>query len=200
MKTFNLPLLLLLAFTLFTVSSCGDDEDNGPGNTEADSLRYDGDNFTAPFNGEGFTTFAAYFPPEETQPFVGRRLDQVSFFLENIPTSTVLIIYAQGTDDRTPGAERYSIDLTQRIRNTGFHEHFITDDVIEINDNEGIWLAVEVEAPTNQFQLIGCDSGANYNPNGDRLLPPTGGTWTSFNEITSTERINWNIRGFLADE
>jgi len=198
MKTFNLPLLLLLAFALFTYSGCEDDD--GPGNTVADSLRYDGPNFTAPAFGAGFSTFAAYFPPQETQPFVGRRLDQVSFFLQDIPASTVLIIYAEGADDRSPGEERYSIDLTQRIRNTGFYEHFITDAVIDIRENEGIWLAVEVDLPQNQFQSVGCDEGNNYNPNGDRYLPPTGNTWTSFNEITGSERINWNIRGFLADE
>jgi len=198
MKTFNLPLLLLLAFALFTYSGCEDDD--GPGNSIADSLRYDGDNFTAPFNGQGFNTFAAYFPQQETQPYAGRRLDKVSFYLEDIPSSTVIIIYAEGTDDRTPGAERYSIDLTQRIRNTGWYEHTITDAVVDIRENEGIWIAVEVDAPVTQFQAVGCDDGANYNPNGDRFLPPTGGTWTSFNEITGTERINWNIRGFLAEE
>jgi hypothetical protein len=198
MKTFNLPFLVLLAFALFTYSGCEDDD--GPGNTVADSLQYDGPNATAPFNGEGFNTFAVYFPPQETQPYVGRRLDQVSFFLEDIPTSTVVIIYAEGADDRTPGAERYSIDLTTRIRNTGWYDHVITDGVVEIRADEGIWLAVEVDTPANQFQAIGCDNGANYNSNGDRFLPPTGNTWTSFNEITGTEQINWNIRGFLAEE
>lgn len=198
MKTFNLPLLILLAFALFTYSGCEDDD--GPGNIAADSLRYDGANFTAPFNGTGFNTFAAYFPPQETQPYVGRRLETVSFFLEDIPTSTVVIIYAEGADDRSPGAERYSIDLTQRIRNTGWYDHVITDAVVDIRENEGIWIAVETDLPADGFQAIGCDDGSNYNPNGDRFLPPTGNTWTSFNEITGSETVNWNIRGFLADE
>ncbi|MFT6484358.1 MAG: hypothetical protein ACJAWN_001071 [Neolewinella sp.] len=198
MKTFNLLLFVLLVFALFTYSGCGDGY--GTDNIVVDSLRYDGPQDRAPSNGTGFNTFAAYFPPQETQPYVGRRLEKVSFYLQDIPTQTVVIIYAEGTDGRTPGVERYSINLTQRIRNAGFYEHTITDAVIDIRENEGIWIAVETDLPTDGFQAIGCDDGTNYNPNGDRFLPPTGNTWTSFNEINGSETINWNIRGFLAEE
>ncbi|TXF89585.1 hypothetical protein FUA23_10315 [Neolewinella aurantiaca] len=198
MKTFSLPFLMLLLLSVVTYSGCGDDD--GSGNFTADSLRYDGEQASAPFNGEGYNTFAAYFPTQETQPYTGRRLEKISFYLQSIPTSTVVYVYAEGSDERSPGAERYRFDLTQRIRNTGWYEHTITDDVIDIRENEGLWIAVETDLPTNQFQAMGCDNGANYNPNGDRFLPPTGNTWTSFNEITGTEQIHWNIRGFLAEE
>jgi hypothetical protein len=191
MKTSSLPFLLLLCIGLLSWSSCGDDDD-----LVIDTLNYDGPNFTAPTNGEGFTTFAARFPGAETQAFTGRKLERISFFLEQIPISTVVLVYDIGTDDRTPGDLLYSIDLTQRVRNTGWIEHVLTTPVDITGD--GLWLAVETELNTGD-QAIGCDQGTNYNPNGDRLLTPAN-VWTSFNEITGSETINWNIRGIISEE
>ena len=186
-------LFLLLAFAALSFAGCDDDDD-----LVQDSLNYDGPNFTAPFNAPGVTTFAAFFPESEVQEFTGRTLERVRFWLENVPTSTELIVFAAGPDDRSPGDELYRIDLTQRVRSVEWVDHVIPGG-IELT-GQGIWLALALEAPENQFQLMGCDQGTNYSPNGDRLLPPTGGVWTSFNEVTGSERINWNIRGFLADE
>lgn len=192
MKTSSLPFLLFLCIGLLSWSACGDDDD-----LVLDTLNYDGPNFTAPTNGDGFTTFAARFPESETQEFIGRKLEKISFFLEQIPISTVVIVYADNsTDTRIPGPELYSIDLTQRIRNTGWIEHVLTTP-IDIT-GEGLWLAVEVDLEAGD-QAIGCDQGANYNPNGDRLQTPAN-VWTSFNEITGNERINWNIRGIISEE
>ena len=186
-------LFLLLSLTVFTFSACDDDDND----IVQDSLNYDGPNFTAPFNTPGTTTFAAFFPESEVQEFTGRRLERISFWLQSVPTATEVIVFAEGADTRTPGEELYAIDLTQRVRTTGWVDHIIPGG-IEL-DGRGIWLAVAAEAPEARFQMMGCDEGRNYNPNGDRMLPP-GGVWTSFNEITGSERINWNIRGFLADE
>jgi hypothetical protein len=191
MKTSSLPFLLFLCIGLLSWSSCGDDD-----NLVIDTLNYDGPNFTAPTNGEGFTTFAARFPAGETQAFTGRKLEKISFYLEAIPFSTAVIVYDIGTDDRTPGQELYSIDLTQRIRNTGWIEHVLTTPIDITGD--GLWLAVEVDLDAGD-QAVGCDQGNNYNPNGDRLQVPSG-AWTSFNEITGTEQINWNIRGIISEE
>lgn len=194
MKTSSLPFLLLLCVGLLGWSSCGEDD------PVADSLNYDGPVFNAPFNSTGLHTFAAYFPPGETQAFSGRSLERVRFWMEQVPTATRVIIYAEGASDDAPGAELYrSLDLTQRINPRDWHDHFITTP-ITVSANEGLWIAVETDIPSNQFQAIGCDQGLNYNPNGDRYEIPQGPTWTSFNQFTGSERINWNIRGFLAEE
>jgi hypothetical protein len=194
MKTSTLPFLLLLCVGLLGWSSCGEDD------IVVDSLNYDGDNFTAPFNDAGLHTFAAYFPPGETQAFSGRSLERVSFWMEQVPGATSVVIFAEGANDDAPGAELYrSLDLSQRIRNRGWQDHFLTSP-LTIGANEGLWIAVEVDIPSNQFQAIGCDQGLNFNPNGDRYEIPQGPTWTNFEEFTGTERINWNIRGFLAEE
>lgn len=195
MKTSTLPFLLLLCVGLLGWSSCGDDD------VVADSLNYDDVNFTAPFNDAGLHTFAAYFPPGETQAFSGRSLERVSFWMQQPAGSTSVVIFAEGADDAAPGAELYrSLDLTQRINEGDWTNHFLTTP-ITLTANEGIWIAVEVDIPSDRFQAIGCDQGLNYNPNGDRYEIPQGPTWTNFDTFTGGEAsINWNIRGFLAEE
>lgn len=192
MKTNSLPLLLLLCIGLLSWSSCVDDTDD----ILVDSLNYDGPNFTAPNNGIGFTTFAAYFPESEVRPFIGRTLESVEFWLERIPLNTNVIIYNEGIDDLAPGDEIYRINLNNRINNTGWITHRIPGGIQLAGG--GVWLAVETEIDA-VGQSIGCDQGRSYSPNGDRLQTPDG-TWTSFNTITGSERINWNIRGLLAAE
>ncbi len=194
MKTSSLTLLLFLCIGLLSWSSCGDDDA-----LVVDTLNYDGPNFTAPFNDAGQHTFAAFFPESEIQPYVGRQLNKVSFFLQNIPTSTSVVIFAAGPSDQVPGAELYRIDLTGRIRSSGWIEHNLTTPI----DLTGaaIWIGVEADLPSNQFQAVGCDEGLNYNPNGDRYQIPTGFTWTDFETFTGGEAtINWNIRGFISAE
>lgn len=200
MKTSFSLLFSLLLIGLLGFSSCGEDDDNNNG-PDLETLNYDGNNVTAPALERGSRTFAAYFPANEVQSLVGRKLARVDFWLQDIPDATSVVIYSVGDNDRAPGPQLYRIDLTQRINNTGWYEHLIpAASQVEI-PAEGLWLAVETIAPTDRFQSIGCDNGANFNPNGDRMLPPTGGTWTSFSEVTSGgETINWNIRGVLAAE
>ncbi|MEM9525970.1 MAG: hypothetical protein AAGA31_05125 [Bacteroidota bacterium] len=194
MKTNSLPFLLLLCIGLLSWSACGDDDD-----IVQDSLNYDGPNFTAPQNAAGFNTFAAYFPSSVTQPFIGRDLVSVRFWLQDIPLSTTVIIYDvdPNGDDRQPGPILYSRDITQRINATGWIDHNLTTPV-ELT-GAGLWIGIETEIAQNLGQAIGCDQGTNYNPNGDRFQDPSG-AWTSFNEVTGTERINWNIRGFLNEQ
>lgn len=195
MKTSTLPFLLFLCIGLLGWSSCEDDDP-----LVADTLNYDGDNFTAPFNNAGLHTFAAYFPPGETQAFTGRTLERVSFWMEQVPGATSVLIFAEGPNDAAPGAVLYrSLDLSQRINNRGWQDHFLTDP-ITLNANEGIWIAVETDIPSDRFQAIGCDQGLNFDPNGDRYQIPQGPTWTNFEDFTGSEQINWNIRGFLAEE
>jgi len=154
MKTSTLPLLLLLCIGLLGWSSCEDDDP-----LVADTLNYDGDNFTAPFNDAGLHTFAAYFPPGETQAFSGRTLERVSFWMEQVPGATSVLILAEGPDDAAPGAVLYrSLDLSQRINNRGWQDHFLTDPII-LNANEGIWIAVETEVPGHRLR-----SGAELRP------------------------------------
>lgn len=193
MKLKSFPLLLLLVVGLLGYSGCDDDD------AVTETLNYDGPNFTAPFNGAGLNVFAAYFPASVLQDFAGRRLSGVEFFLETIPEQTSVVLYGFSGNDAIPGDELYRIDLTQRVSVAGdFTEHVIPGGFAI--PSEGLWIAVETDLAADGIQSIGCDEGLNYNPNGDRMLTPTSGGWSSFNAITGSERINWNIRGILATE
>lgn len=194
MKTKYFPLLLLLVIGLLGFSSCGDDDDN----TE-EFLNYDDANFTAPQNGAGLNTFAAYFPASTLQDFTGRRLSGVTFWLQTVPEQTSVVIYAYGGNDAIPGDELYRIDLTQRINFAGDWIDHLIPGGLDI-PSDGLWLAVETDLAANGIQSIGCDEGNNFNPNGDRMRTPTSGGWNSFNGITGSETVNWNIRGVLEAE
>jgi hypothetical protein len=191
-------LFLLLGLCLFTISSCTDDDETTTTPNE-ETLNYDGNWVTAPALEQGTRIYAAYFPADEVQSLVGRRLARIDFWLQTIPDATTVRIYRTSGNDRSPGDQLHERNLTQRINTTGWYQYVIPAETVVEIPADGIWLAVETTAPTDRFQAIGCDDGSNFNPNGDRMLPPTGGTWTSFSEITSGgETINWNIRGVLA--
>ena len=187
------PTTLLLLLLLFTLgwTSCGEDDEDPI--VASATLNYDGPNFTAPQLPPGTNTFAAYFPPSETERLRGGTLDKITFYLTRIPQSTSVVIYADGPDDRTPGTELYRRDITGRTTTTEWNEHLLLGDAIELT-GQGLWLAVEVELAQGETQSVGCDAGRSYSPNGDRLLLSTVSDWTSFNELNG-ETVNWNIRG-----
>lgn len=191
MKNIFLPLLVLVSLLAFT--SCSEDE-------VTETLNYDGDNLTAPRNGAGLNTFAAYFPASELQQrgVGGRQLERIDFWLQDIPRQSNVVVYGFSGNDAQPGTELYRIDLTQRVSNPGWQMHIIPGGLTIPED--GIWLAVETDLVANGDQSIGCDAGNNYNPNGDRMRTPTSGGWSSFNALTGSGRINWNIRGVLAEQ
>ena len=184
---------LLLAFTVLFWSGCGKDEPATP--TAETTLNYDGPNFTAPNLPPGKNSFAAYFPPSETARLQGGTLEAVTFYLTRIPLSTSVVIYAEGSDDRTPGAELYRRDITGRTTTTEWNEHLLLDNAIELT-GQGLWLAIEVELAQGEAQSVGCDAGRSYNSNGDRLLISVNSDWTSFNQLNG-ETVNWNIRGVV---
>ena len=198
---FNI-LFCFLLFGLFTYTGCGDDDDDPTDELGRDELRYDGPNFTAPLLPQNTYVYAAFFPESEVAEFAGRTLEEISFYLEEIPERVVIRVYEAGGTDNEPGREIYNVDVTARVDNdTGFfgdfYDHIIPGGILL--DGTGLWLGVEVQTPGG-LQIVGCDAGDNYNPNGDRLQLANGNTWTSFREFTGSEEINWNIRGFLAEE
>ncbi|MBB4080823.1 hypothetical protein GGR28_003462 [Lewinella aquimaris] len=191
MKPTVLP-YFFLAFVLFLWTGCKEDDA-----TVLTTLNYDGPNVTAPQLPPGKNLFAAYFPPAETQPYIGRTMDRITFYLTQIPEATSVVVFAEGPDDRTPGAELYRKNLTARINTTEWIEDRLIPG-IEIT-GEGLWLAVEVELADGQPFSVGCDAGRTYDPNGDLLLLSTATQWTGFRDLNG-ERVNWNIRGVLAEE
>ena len=188
--SYALPLLALIGILSWT--GCGEDDD-----TTLTTLNYDGPNVSAPQLPPGTNTFGVYFPPGQTERYIGRRLESVRFYLTDVPQATSVIVAGEGPDDRTPGDVLYSRELTQRINTTEWFDDRLPTP-IEIT-GEGLWLMVEVElTPGNNFS-VGCDSGQSFNSNGNLLNLSTENVWTTFQEING-ETVNWNIRGVLGGE
>lgn len=181
-------LLLFLSFTVLLASGCVDDDDNG---TTEELLRHDGDNLTGPTLAAGLHEFGARFTSNELTNVQGRQLDAIRFFLGQIPSSVEVVIYGQGTIN-SPGPERYSRNITNRITTTGWQEHRILEDIELLN--EDIWIVVAVLHQGLQ-QSVGCDAGP-AQPGGDALFRATDANWTTFRAATG-ESVNWNIRAVL---
>lgn len=181
---------LFLSFTVLFATGCEDDD--AVGNTE-ELLRHDGNNVTGPTLGNGLHEFAARFTSNELAGVQGRQLDAIRFYLGQIPSSVEVVIYGQGTID-SPGPERYSRDITNRITTTGWQEHRILED-IELLD-EDIWFSIAV-LHQNAQQSVGCDAGP-AQPGGDQIFRATDTNWITFRSIG--ESVNWNIRGVLRPE
>ena len=189
MKLLQLPLLLL---ALLVWTGC-DDEDAAVTQT----LNYDGDNFSAPQLPPGDNSLLVYFPPSETNAFVGRTLERVTFYMSEIPLSTSVVVYDEGPDDRTPGAELYRRNITGRVNSTGWIEDRLQNP-IEIT-GAGLWLAIDVTLADGSPFSVGCDLGRTYDRNGDLLRLATNPNFIVGFQDTNGETVSWNIRGVLSE-
>ncbi len=188
-------LYLLLCLGLLTVTACGDDDDGVGSRAE---LNYAGPRVNAPqLQPNTSHIFSAYFPATRTRELQGRFLEEIEFELVEVPVATYVTVFEAfpGDDDAPSDNRLFDLDVTNRM-SVGV-QNVRLPNPIEIT-GEGLWLSVEVQLGPNQTQSVGCDAGRNYSPNGDRLL--TDGFWTDFFTVTGSERVNWNIKGYVSAE
>ncbi len=183
-------LTLLLFVGLLGFSACEKDEPNvGPGGTEI--LRLDQDNASSPILDAGSYEHAVKFPTSLTSLYEGDLLTGVQVHMYEIPSDVTIVIYGPGSSANTPGVELYEGTVSGLTANAINDILFETQDQILIGRSD-LWLAIYYTTPGG-IQVIGCDAGPK-DPNGDYLKD---GTWTTFEDFTGTERINWNIRGIV---
>lgn len=179
---------LLLCGSLFFMS-CKDD-DNG-----TVELRYDGDNFSSPALPAGTFDAGQRFPSNLVDNYVGRKLTEVEYYIQDKPADCVLLIYGQG-DANTPGPVLYSKNVDSEISANSWNTHLITDD-IEIA-NEDIWIVIRL-VHTSETRSIGCDEGP-ATTNGDLMLGEGESEWKTYRELSGNAvDVNWNIRGIIAE-
>lgn len=183
----NITSLLFGLMLLF--AACGDDE-----RTVESSLRYDGDNVTAPLLPPDTYETAARFPANVTNGYTGQKLTQVSYYVAETPLQTTLRIYSGGTSS-TPGQIVYEATLTGTITQNAFNAHVLSTP-LDIT-GEDLWLSIRFRL-NRGVQSIGCDAGPG-DVNGDWMYQESTGEWTSFNAFSGGESINWNIRGVVGE-
>ena len=182
-----LTLLSLIALTL--VVGCKKDEFKNV-------LNYDGDNNGAPELANGIYVAAARFPASVTAEFEGRQLEAVEFYLRNVPASTEILIFDEGTAN-SPGSILSSANVSALVTPDSWYRHELAFPVdIKASD---LWIGVRVDHPET-FASVGCDPGPAVS-NGDLMLVNNGSEWTTLRNFTNGEvDINWNIRGFVREE
>ena len=182
-------LTLLLLVGLLGFPACQKDEPTvGPGGTEL--LRLDGENNTSPILPSGFYEHAVKFPTSLTSLYDGDLLTGVQVHMYEVPSDVTIVIYGPGNSADTPGTELYEGQVSGLQANAVNDILFETQDQILIGRSD-LWIAVYYTT-TGGAQIIGCDAGPRDN-NGDYLRD--NGAWTTFQDFTGTESINWNIRG-----
>jgi len=179
----------LLFGLMLLLAACGEDE-----RSIENSLRYDGDNLTAPTLPADTYETAARFPASITNNFVGQQLTQVSYFVAETPLQTNLIIYSGGTSS-APGQVVYEATLTGTITQNAFNAHVLSTP-LDIT-GEDLWLSIRFRL-NRQVQAIGCDAGPG-DVNGDWMYLESTNEWTTFNAFSGGESINWNIRGVVGE-
>lgn len=168
---------------LMSLASCGSD-----GETR---LNYDGDNFSAPLLEAGTYIGSARFSSNDFADLESNTLTAIEFYLLNVPNSTEIKIFGQGSNTE-PGTEIYNSDVTLDA-NVGWNTHNLTSP-ITLGDDD-IWLSVQFTHGGDD-QTLGCDEGP-ANIDGDHFQTTTG-AWTNLRAFSSNEvDINWNIRGVV---
>lgn len=186
-------LLFLLLSLAVILPSCKDDDDVLNDN----ALNYDGDNFSAPVFEVGVSTPSVYFPSSFLEPYIGKKISGIEFFVADIPAEMEIQVLKAGNGN-TPGDMIVQDDITGlNIQGTNWNEWPLTDPV-EIT-GEGLWIAIQVKHDNADERSIGCDAGPAVS-NGDWIFSDTDNDWKTLRERTNNAvDINWNIRAKLID-
>ena len=178
--------VILFSFVLFCMS-CGDDSDRTV-------LNYDGDNIDAPALFPGDYTAMVRFPSTEMSQYSGRQIEEIEFWVADIPVSCELQILGEGTAN-TPGSLILSDNVTLSIDANSWNSINLNSPV-DIT-GEDLWVGFNFEIDAFS-RVIGCDAGPAVE-NGD-LLNDENGNWTTLRAYSADEvDINWNIRAYLSE-
>jgi len=183
--------ILLLSLGLLFFSACNND-DEVPSPNQENQLSYDGDNAAAPELPTGTYECGVLFPASITQDYIGRTINQVRFFMGDIPSTTKILISGPGNAN-VPGDILYSQNVN--LNAPGSWNNITLDTPYEI-DGTDLWLSLEVVHPTG-IRSVGCDAGPAAG-NGDFIYDASNESWSNFRSFTNGESsINWNIRALL---
>lgn len=155
-------------------------------------LRLDQDNVTSPILPSGTYEHAVKFPTSLTSLFDGDLLTGIQVHMYEVPSSVGIAVYGPGSTATEPGVELYFGTVSGLTANAINDITLDPADYITIGRSD-LWIAV-VYTTSGGAQIVGCDAGPR-DTNGDYLKDNT--TWTTFQDFTGSESINWNIRGIV---
>lgn len=177
-----------LCCSLFFMS-CKDDNDG------VVELRYDGDNFSAPALPVGTFDAGQRFASTLVDNYVGRKLIEVEYYIQDKPADCEILIYGEGTNV-SPGTLLYSKNVDSETSANSWNTHIIGEDLTI--QNEDLWIVVRL-VHTSEIRSMGCDQGP-ASANGDLMLGEGETEWKTYRELSgNVVDVNWNIRGIIAE-
>lgn len=181
--------LFLCCFLLITAACTKDTV------APAAELNHDTGNVTAPNIAEGTYEALTRFTATETTPFQGRSLEEINFYIKDLPNRCEVIVYGAGTAT-APGTLLYTENVTTSLVGDSWNNHSLSTP-IEL-DGDDIWFGVRL-VHTESTESIGCDAGPAV-VNGDWIYPFDLAAWQTLRAYTSDAvDINWNIRGQVSN-
>ena len=184
-------LILSLVFPILFIA-CNDDE---PEVDISADLHYDSVNFAAPELDPGTHSAGVFFPASSMQTYSGKNLEEIVFFLDDLPSSCIVQVYRNGTGN-IPGQSLYSIDITTNLASNSWNFHTLETPVPLTG--EDLWICLQV-THGSIIGTVGCDPGP-ATTNGDWILSSPENEWITLREKTADEvNINWNIRARISE-
>ncbi len=195
-KNFSFRFFALMAFVLLTsavfLNSCGKDDDEDPTTDEFNVLNYDGVNIDAPELPGGRTyEAAARFTTNLTNEHVGKKLEEITYYVKTRPNTCRLKIYKGSLNDN-PGSLIYEADVLSATNSDSWNTHALTNDIIM--ESSDYWVSIEFSHNDLQ-RTIGCDAGPAAL-NGEWTYDSTDNSWLPLSNRSSVN-INWNIRAHI---
>jgi len=177
----------LITFLLITSLIACKKED--PVDPSAD-LHLDGTNFSAPILDPDTYTMAVLFTENDLQAFVGKEIEEILVYIDNIPNQCNVMLFKDGSNNQ-PGEQLYNSNVTDELEADSWNFHSLASTVAI--SGEPIWVAIEV-TQNNAIATVGCDAGPAVS-NGDYIFSKTDNTWETLRNRSEDEvDINWNIR------
>ena len=187
--------LFVLSAVVLVVGMMGCKDDPVTYPFDPDVMHYDGVNNDAPVLLTGAVETAVQFGKDAMDFYNGKKIDAVSVFLFEVPSSFTLVFYAKGSGN-SPGAELYSQSYSDGLQANGWNTVPFTTP-LDLPSDE-IWIGYRI-ADGGNVKTIGCDAGPGEN-GGDWIWEASAGEWTTFLDKTDGQvDINWNIRASVID-
>jgi len=185
-------IITLLLLTVISLVSYSCKEDDASNDTSA-TLRYDGDNLTAPDLPPQTYEGAARFTNTQLGNYIGDELTEIEFYIQEPPAFCEVRVYTSNGGS-APAEQIYVANVTNSISANRWHTHTLTTPYI-IEDKD-LWLSVRF-AHSGSQRTLGCDSGPAA-VNGDWTYDAADQLWIPLVQRTAGNiNINWNIRGLV---
>jgi len=178
---------IFFSLIIFTIVACGDDSPS------KSLLNYDAANFDAPSLFPGEYTTTVRFPSSQMTKFTGRQLDELEFWVTDVPISCEIVIYGEGTET-SPGTLLHSENVSLKIDANSWNRLSLFS-AVDVS-GEDLWVGIKFTVD-ELSKVIGCDAGPAVE-NGD-LINDENDNWTTLRDYSNGEvDINWNIRAYIA--